>query len=92
MLMRSAVFSLVIAAGITLSVSRPAAAQPAAATNTCASCHAGLSDARLARPATTFAGQDVHRENGFLCADCHGGDRDGHGQGAGARSGPRIQG
>jgi len=71
--MRSVVFSLVIAAGLTLSGSGAAAAQPAATTNTCASCHEGLSDARLARPAATFAGQDVHRENGFACADCHGG-------------------
>jgi predicted CXXCH cytochrome family protein len=74
MLMRSAVLSLVIAAVAILSVSRSAAAQPAAATNTCASCHAGLSEARLARPAATFAGQDVHRESGFACADCHGGN------------------
>jgi predicted CXXCH cytochrome family protein len=47
----------------------------AAAVNTCASCHASLPDARLAKPAAAFAQQDVHRENGFQCADCHGGDR-----------------
>ena len=41
---------------------------------TCVSCHAGLSDARLAQPAATFAQPDVHRENGFACTDCHGGD------------------
>jgi len=63
-----------MAAGFTLSVAGAAAAQPAATTNTCASCHAGLPDARLARPATTFAGQDIHRESGFMCADCHGGN------------------
>jgi len=74
MLMRSAIVSLVMAAGFTLSVAGAAAAQPAATTNTCASCHAGLPDARLARPATTFAGQDIHRESGFMCADCHGGN------------------
>jgi predicted CXXCH cytochrome family protein len=73
MVMRSAAVSLVVAAGITLFVTRGAAAQPAT-TNTCASCHAGLSDARLARSAAAFAVQDVHRENGFVCADCHGGN------------------
>lgn len=42
--------------------------------NTCASCHAGLSESRLARPAELFAQPDIHRESGFACADCHGGD------------------
>ena len=51
-----------------------AAAQPAAAANTCLACHSALTDARLARPATLFTGADVHRERGFACADCHGGD------------------
>ncbi len=50
-----------------------AQAAPAPA-GTCVSCHAGLSDARLAKPAAAFAQQDVHRENGFACTDCHGGD------------------
>ena len=29
---------------------------------------------RLATPATLFSGTDVHRERGFACVDCHGGD------------------
>jgi predicted CXXCH cytochrome family protein len=48
-------------------------AAPAAA-GTCVSCHAGLADARLATPAAAFAQPDVHREQGFACTDCHGGD------------------
>ena len=63
------------AAALLLLATRADAGQAApAAAGTCASCHAGLSDARLARPAAAFAQQDVHRENGFGCTDCHGGD------------------
>jgi len=51
-----------------------ASAQPAPASNTCLTCHAALPDARLAAPAKLFSGPDVHRERGFACADCHGGD------------------
>jgi len=43
--------------------------------NTCATCHSSLQDARLASPAAAFSQQDVHRESGFQCVDCHGGDR-----------------
>ena len=49
-------------------------AQPAQTANTCLTCHATLTDTRLATPATLFSGTDVHRERGFACADCHGGD------------------
>ena len=49
-------------------------AQPAAAPNACLTCHASLQDARLAGPARLFSDQDVHRESGFACVDCHGGD------------------
>jgi hypothetical protein len=49
--------------------------QTPAGDNTCASCHASLSDSRLARPAALFAEADIHRESGFACVDCHGGDR-----------------
>src|SRR5499427_8563463 len=41
--------------------------------DTCVSCHSTLSDQRLANPTRLFAGQDVHRERGFECVDCHGG-------------------
>jgi len=51
-----------------------AAAQPAAAANACLACHSTQTDARLARPAALFADQDVHRQSGFACVDCHGGD------------------
>jgi predicted CXXCH cytochrome family protein len=49
-------------------------AQPAAEPNSCATCHAALPDQRLSAPATTFGGPDVHREKGFQCIDCHGGN------------------
>jgi predicted CXXCH cytochrome family protein len=51
-----------------------AVAQPAPTANTCLACHATLTDTRLATPATLFSGTDVHREHGFACVDCHGGD------------------
>jgi hypothetical protein len=46
--------------------------QPAAR-DTCADCHRKLTDQRLSAPVALFDG-DVHREKGFGCADCHGGD------------------
>jgi len=51
-----------------------ALAQTAAGRDTCVSCHAGLPESRLARPAELFAQPDIHRESGFACPDCHGGD------------------
>jgi predicted CXXCH cytochrome family protein len=47
---------------------------PAAIPNSCAVCHSALQDQRLAAPAKLFSGQDVHREKGFECVDCHGGN------------------
>ena len=49
-------------------------AQTVPAANTCLTCHATQTDTRLATPASLFAGPDVHRERGFACVDCHGGD------------------
>ncbi len=66
------------AAVLLLLCARASAAQPAAAApavNTCATCHASLPDTRLAAPASAFSAADVHRDIGFTCADCHGGDR-----------------
>jgi predicted CXXCH cytochrome family protein len=51
-----------------------AISQPAPAVNACLACHATLTDTRLATPARLFSGTDVHRERGFACVDCHGGD------------------
>src|SRR5207302_10212259 len=31
-------------------------------------------DARLSTPATLYKDADIHRENGFACVDCHGGN------------------
>ena len=53
---------------------RAEAGQIPPAVNACLTCHAQLPDARLSAPAAAFAGQDVHRNAGFRCADCHGGD------------------
>lgn len=73
----SALRASLVAAALTLLLfcGRAGAGQAPAAVNTCASCHANLPDARVAKPAAAFAQTDVHRENGFQCADCHGGDR-----------------
>jgi predicted CXXCH cytochrome family protein len=51
-----------------------ARAQAAPAANSCLTCHTTQQDARIASPATLFSQQDVHRERGFACADCHGGN------------------
>lgn len=42
--------------------------------NQCVTCHATQPDQRLAAPAALFVQPDVHREKGFACVDCHGGD------------------
>lgn len=42
--------------------------------NQCATCHATQPDHRIAQPAALFSQPDVHREKGFTCIDCHGGD------------------
>lgn len=49
-----------------------AASKAQTARDSCVTCHLAL-DGDLARPAQLFE-QDVHRKNGFSCADCHGGD------------------
>ena len=65
-----------MATAVLLMGTRAAIGQSAAVPiNGCASCHATLSDARLSAPARAFAQSDVHRDSGFACADCHGGDR-----------------
>ena len=63
-----------VAAAMTLIASWPAGAQPAPSANTCLTCHATLTENKLATPAALFSGADIHRERGFACADCHGGD------------------
>jgi len=50
-----------------------AAAQPAAVTS-CETCHQGQASATLAAPVHDFRGTDVHRERGFTCVSCHGGN------------------
>jgi hypothetical protein len=65
---------LPLLAAITLLAPSGATAQPAVAANACLACHGTLADPRLATPATLFSGTDVHRERGFGCVDCHGGD------------------
>lgn len=43
------------------------------ATNSCVTCHAGLSDTKLRVPAKDFLGS-VHRDERIGCVGCHGGD------------------
>ena len=63
-----------LAAAMALFAPWRAGAQPAPAANACLTCHATLPDVRLAAPVKLFSATDVHRERGFACADCHGGD------------------
>ena len=63
----------VIAMAVFGAIAAPAAAQPAAVT-ACETCHRDSRDARLAAPAHDFAGSDVHRDRGFTCVSCHGGN------------------
>ncbi len=39
----------------------------------CVSCHRGLDDIELSRPTLLYQ-EDIHREHGFSCVSCHGGD------------------
>ena len=66
----SAVLGATLLACVRLAAAQPTTGQ----VNTCASCHSTLPAARLSAPTVAFAQPDVHRENGFSCADCHGGD------------------
>jgi predicted CXXCH cytochrome family protein len=60
---------------VLLCASATARAQsPATEPNSCLTCHATQTDARVAEPATLYRGVDVHREKGFTCIDCHGGN------------------
>ncbi len=70
----SVVERLAITALLLLLPGHVVAADAPATANRCATCHATLADSRLAKPATLFSQQDVHRESGFRCVDCHGGD------------------
>ena len=65
---------LAVLALMVLFATSRAVAQPAPAANTCLTCHATLTDSKLAMPAALFSGTDIHRERGFACVDCHGGD------------------
>jgi predicted CXXCH cytochrome family protein len=76
-------YELIVAACVALALSATAAwadspadrsvTSPLAATNTCATCHANLSDTKLRSPAKEFA-HSVHRDDRIGCVGCHGGD------------------
>jgi predicted CXXCH cytochrome family protein len=53
--------------------SRLVLAQPPTA-DSCLTCHQTQPDSRIAAPAALFSQPDVHRESGFACVNCHGGD------------------
>jgi len=73
--MRSSIVRPFLLAILLLQMSASRAhAQPAAAGTGCQTCHANLPSATLASPARDFAVTDVHRDHGFTCVDCHGGD------------------
>lgn len=58
---------------VVLALSAPAAAQPAQASG-CETCHKEHPLPALSAPAKDFGATDVHRERGFTCVDCHGGN------------------
>jgi predicted CXXCH cytochrome family protein len=59
---------------LAVAVPRIAAAQTPPPANSCLTCHASQTDARIAAPARLFTEPDIHRESGLACANCHGGD------------------
>src|SRR4051812_1155231 len=63
-----------IVVALAVAAARPAAAQQAPAANSCLVCHGADADTRIAAPAKLFSGADIHRESGFACVNCHGGD------------------
>jgi predicted CXXCH cytochrome family protein len=56
-----------------LVLATPADAQQAPV-SACETCHRDRAEPHLAAPARDFAATDVHRDRGFRCVDCHGGD------------------
>lgn len=71
---RRAGFVVLAALGVLAGSGRARAQGGSDAANGCLTCHRGLPDARVAAPAALFAQPDIHRESGFACVDCHGGD------------------
>jgi predicted CXXCH cytochrome family protein len=69
--LRNLTFVAVVAAALALAA--PAAAQPAQASG-CETCHKEHPQPALSTPARDFSGTDIHRERGFTCVDCHGGN------------------
>jgi predicted CXXCH cytochrome family protein len=67
--MRLALLIALTAATASAAMAQPAPDRP----NECLRCHAALADSRHAGPAAAFQ-DDVHRQRGFACVDCHGGD------------------
>jgi predicted CXXCH cytochrome family protein len=73
--MRPSIVRVSLFVTLWLAASAPrAGAQQAATATGCQTCHASQQSATLATPARDFALTDVHRERGFTCVDCHGGD------------------
>jgi len=64
----------ILCAALLLGAPAAVAAKETASANGCLACHATLADARLSSPARQFSGADVHRDKGFECVDCHGGN------------------
>jgi predicted CXXCH cytochrome family protein len=69
--LRNLTFVAVVVAALALAA--PAAAQPAQASG-CETCHKEHPQPALSTPARDFSGTDIHRERGFTCVDCHGGN------------------
>lgn len=63
---------VLLTAGLSTQAQRSGPPAPREA-DECATCHAGLDERRLSIPAAQYV-EDVHRQRGFTCAACHGGD------------------
>jgi predicted CXXCH cytochrome family protein len=73
-LSRPQIVRALLALAFALAAFVPRAEAQQAAVTGCQTCHASEPSATLATPARDFALTDVHRDRGFSCVDCHGGD------------------
>ena len=67
--MRYALACALVAVSAVAAAGQPAPGGP----DECLRCHSTLAEPRYATPAASFA-EDVHRQRGFTCVSCHGGN------------------
>jgi predicted CXXCH cytochrome family protein len=72
--MRLSIVRLVTLLAVLLAGALTSEARQAPSAVGCITCHASQQSAALVTPARDFQLTDVHRDRGFTCVDCHGGD------------------